>query len=70
MTAKTTHPKPAPAQPEPAGQQDAPFFGMGGSYSQDPATGVVALIVRAGHPQATQATQATPETPQSTPAQE
>ena len=67
MTTKTTQSKPALASPEPAGQSDAPFFGMGGSYSQDPATGVVALIVRAGHPQATQAT---PETPQSTPAQE
>lgn len=55
----------APAQSAP--EPDAPFFGMGGSYSQDPATGVTALIERAGHPQAAQVT---PETPQSTPAQE
>jgi hypothetical protein len=67
VTTKPPSFKPALDQPAPAGPPSTPFFGMGGSYSQDPATGVTALIERAGHPQAGQAT---PETPQSTPAQE
>lgn len=47
-----------------------PFFGHGGSYRFDPATGKTTLIERAGEDVATSTEEPAPAAPSSTPAQE
>lgn len=66
--ATTNTPKPiaTPAQDNPA----HPFFGQGGSYRFDPASGQTTLIERAGEAAATSTPEPAPATPTSTPAQE
>ncbi len=63
-TTNTPKPSTTPAQDNPA----HPFFGQGGSYRFDPATGQTTLIERSGEPAA--AVAQSPATPSSTPAQE